>query len=312
MARINIRLFGKFSAQHGEQELNRLDIRKLQDLFCYLVLYRDRPHPRETLASILWGNTSTAQSKAYLRKALWQLQEALAISADPTERQVLLVDPDWVQLNAKADLWLDVQVFEQAFNSAQGSPSYQVTTACAQVLRNAVDIYRGDLLEGCYQDWCLYERERLQNMYLSILDKLMGYCETHQEYECGLTYGARILRYDRAREQTHRRLMRLHFLSGDRCAALRQYQRCVAALFEELNVSPTQYTTALYEQIRANQLDRLPSTPPPPCSSPNPGEASLAETLLNLKWLQAATIDMQRQIQSSIQALERVILARRE
>ena len=37
-------------------------------------------------------------------------------------------------------------------------------------------VYRGDLLEGCYQDWCLFERERLQNAYLAMLDKLMVRC----------------------------------------------------------------------------------------------------------------------------------------
>ena len=52
-----------------------------------------------------------------------------------------------------------------------------------------------------------------------------------------LAYGARILHCDRARERTHRRLMRLHFLAGDRTAALRQYPReyeqRVAGFFDE-------------------------------------------------------------------------------
>jgi hypothetical protein len=52
------------------------------------------------------------------------------------------------------------------------------------------------------QDWCLGEGERLQSAYLIILDKLMGYCESHQEYEAGMAYGQRIMRYERAREST--------------------------------------------------------------------------------------------------------------
>jgi DNA-binding SARP family transcriptional activator len=156
-----------------------------------------------------------------------------------------------------------------------------------------------------------YERERLQSIYLAILDKLTGFCEAQQEYELGLTYGTRILRYDRAREQTYRQLMRLHVLAGDRSAALRQYDRCVAALQEELNVSPTPYTTALYEQIRANQLEGIFSAPSPR-SVPNSSDASLVETLLTLKRLQTTAIDLQRQIHSSIQAIERAIHNRGE
>ncbi|NIN69138.1 MAG: hypothetical protein GTO63_31510, partial [Anaerolineae bacterium] len=81
---------------------------------------------------------------------------------------------------------------------------------------------------------CLYERERLQNMYLAILDKLVSYSEVQGAYEAGLGYGSRILSYDGARERTHRRLMRLYYLAGDRTAALRQYDSCVEALRREL------------------------------------------------------------------------------
>lgn len=92
-------------------------------------------------------------------------------------------------------------------------------------------------------------------MYLVMLDKLMEFCEAQQQYETGLAYGSRILRHDPARERTHRRLMRLHCMSGDRTSALRQYQHCVVALEEELGVRPARPTEALYEQIRADRLD---------------------------------------------------------
>src|SRR6185436_8118355 len=146
----------------------------------------------------------------------------------------------------------------------------------------AVEFYRGDLLEGCYQDWCLYERELLQNKYLPILDKLLGYCLVHQEFDAGQRYGGLILRYDRARERTHQLLMRLHFLAGDRTGALRQYERCVVALREELGVQPDRRTVALYEEIRGSQgnvsLDGMLTID---------AATSLPEVLCMLKQLQA-------------------------
>ncbi len=85
-------------------------------------------------------------------------------------------------------------------------------------------------------------------------DKLMEYCEKRQEYERALLYGVRILRHEPARERTHRSLMRLLYMSGDRTAALRQYERCVAALRAELEVEPGRPTRALCEQIRVDEL----------------------------------------------------------
>jgi DNA-binding SARP family transcriptional activator len=233
MPTLCVHLFGQFFVRRNQQIVTGLAAHRVQELFSYLVLYRDHPHPRETLAGLLWGDSSTIQSKTYLRKALWQLQAALDSGDKLAQSQVLLVEPDWVQLNSQADLWCDVATFEQAFADARGRPGAELDIKCVQELRIAVDLYDGDLLEGWYQDWCLYERERLQQLYLAMLDKLTGYCEAHRECETGLAYGTRILRYEPARECTHQRMMRLHYLASDRTAALRQYDRCVIALNKE-------------------------------------------------------------------------------
>ena len=83
----------------------------------------------------------------------------------------MLAGPDWIQFSPEADLWLDVAVFEQAFALVRGVPGRELDTREAQTLQSVVQLYQEDLLESWYQDWCLYERERLQNMYLAMLDK---------------------------------------------------------------------------------------------------------------------------------------------
>src|SRR6476646_7428024 len=109
MSTLTIRLFGRLSVQRGAQHLSGLDARKVQELLCYLLIHRDRPHAREVLASLLWSDISSAQSKAYLRKALWQLQSSLADCAH--EARFLEVDEDWVQFHSRTDVWLDVATF---------------------------------------------------------------------------------------------------------------------------------------------------------------------------------------------------------
>jgi DNA-binding SARP family transcriptional activator len=99
-----------------------------------------------------------------------------------------------------------------------------------------------------------FERTRLQNTYLALLDKLLAYCESHREYESGVEYATQILRTDRAHERTYRRLMRLQYLIGDRTNALRTYQLCLAVLETDLGVAPSEQTSALYQQIQNYQL----------------------------------------------------------
>jgi DNA-binding SARP family transcriptional activator len=310
MSVLYIYLFGKFDAYYGELALSGLDGGKAQELLCYLLLNRDRPHSREVLAELLWNNSSSTQSKAYLRKALWQLQSAFDARAERLGERVLLVESDWVQLNPAADLYLDVAAFERAFLQSRGVRGRELDSRTAQILQAAVDLYRGDLLEGWYQDWCIYARQRLQQVYLAALDKLMGYCEACGNYEMGLLFGSRVLRYDRARERTHRRLMRLQHLAGDRTGALRQYERCVAALDEDLGVKPSQRTVRLYQQIRADQL----STPALELVSggavPEDEMPALPEVLDHLRQFQVLLAEAQNRVQQDIQAVERALRRR--
>lgn len=304
MSVLRIRLFGRFDVQLHEQNVADLDARKVQELFAYLLLYRERPHPREVLADLLWGDSSTSQSKGYLRKALWQLQTALDCQSELSQNRVLLAESDWVQLNPNADLQLDVAEFEQAFGQVQGVPGRGLDFDHFQTLQAAAHLYRGNLLEGWYHDWCLYERERLQHMYLITLDKLMGYCEAHADYETGIVFGDTILRYERARERTHRRLMRLQYWGKDRTAALRQYERCVAALDEELGVKPAKRTVVLYRQICADQLPTQSSAVTDFGAEKEIGAYPLLQVLGRLQYLQEILADVQHQIQQEIRAVK--------
>ena len=167
-------------------------------------------------------------------------------------------------------------------------------------LRDAVSLYNDDLLPGYYQDWILFERERLQNMYLLMLDKLIVYLQFRGEYEVAQGYAATILRYDPARERTHRQLMHLYSLAGDRTSALRQYERCVQALKQELGVKPERKTVELYERIKSDQMGHTENDN----SVPTPHTTTSSDILTRLKQLQSIVSGVQRRIQRDIKAVE--------
>ena len=93
MNTLRIRLFGKFQVERDGYAMSGLDALKVQELFCYLLLNRDRPHHREALAGLLWGEYSTSQSKKYLRQALWQLQLALGSGGERQPGDLLMMTP---------------------------------------------------------------------------------------------------------------------------------------------------------------------------------------------------------------------------
>lgn len=304
---LQVTLFGRMSVMWAGQEVAGLEAKKVQELLAYLLVSRSRTHTREALAELLWGDRTPAQSRKYLRQALWQLQSALD-SASTGGGQWLDVDPEWIRLEPSPALWLDVAEMEQAYLQAQGTAGGELDDARTRALEHAAQLYQGDFLDGCYQDWCIFERERLQNIYLSILDKLAQCCEVRQRYEAGLAYGAEALRYDRARERTHRRMMRLYYLAGDRTGALRQFDQLVATLKAELDVTPSQRSILLWEQIRADYLeDTPPSAPGGRPSRPEldrSSNAAVKDALQRLRQLQITLAAAQRQVLHEITLIE--------
>jgi DNA-binding SARP family transcriptional activator len=300
MATLHFQLFGKFTAQKNGQPLNGLDASKDQELLSYLLIHRERHHSREALATLLWGDSSTEKSKKYLRQSLWHLQTVLE-SNEQDRSYPLLVEHDWLKLNPRSEVGSDVAEFERAFTDAQGIAGAQLDSGRADVLRNAVETYRGDLLTGWYQDWILFERERLQNMYLMMLDKLICYSDHHRAHEAAQIFAATVLGYEPARERTHRQLMSSYYLAGDRTAALRQYDRCVAALKEELGVRPERRTTQLYEQIRSDEFKPSNSSEYRLTASNN---VLSGDVVGRLRQLQTFLSAVQRRIQREIRAVE--------
>ncbi len=308
MSVLRIFLLGKFDVRRGDHVLVQLDARRAQELFCYLLLYRDHPHHRETLANLLWPTRAAAQSMKNLRNALWELQNVLDSGIATGDGSILLVDRDWIGINPEADFWLDVAEFERVNTLVRGISGSELDEHEAKILREALELYKGDLLEGWYQDWCLFERERLQQMYLVMLEKQMAYCEVQGDYEAGLDYGTRALRCDVAHERVHRSLMRLHYLMGNRTAALRQYGRCVTFLRQELDVAPSARTVALYEQICADRsivpAERLVRGDETTLEKAFP---ILPRVFHHLKQLQTTFTEAQHQLQEALQTLELVI-----
>lgn len=305
MPLLHIHLLGKFTVTTDGSPVSGLEATKAQEIFAYLLVHRARAHARELLVDQLWGDSTKIQAQKGLRQALWQLQSALNEPDRSAPHPLLLVDPLWIQLNPTAPFWLDIAVLEESYALTKGHPGTQLAASQAQRLAAAVDLYRGDLLEGCYHDWCLIERERLQHMLLALLDKLFDYEDVQDNFEAALAYGERILRFDRAREQTHYKLMQVYIRAGDRTGALRQFESCVDALKTELAVPPAKRTVALYQAIKADQVDiQAPVIAPPLLQSTSP---SLPTLYQHLQQMQATLSLLQTNVARDIALIERII-----
>jgi DNA-binding SARP family transcriptional activator len=306
---LQIRLFGTGKASYANRPLPGFPNQQPHLLLCYLLLNRCQLHPREHLAAIFWGEYPTRTSRKNLRNALWRVRQMLQSIGAPAA-EYLLIQEDSVSFSPSSPYSLDVEDFEAAMLPYQGLSGRELGLEEAARLEEAVRLYTGDLLTGIYQDWCLYERERLNLLHLNTLSKLMVFHEFNGTYEQGLDYGRRILAHDNTRERVHRRIMRLYWQSGNRGAALAQYQLCAQILYETLGISPLEETTRLYQQMKYGQFNpgiwaNYQMTQPPVRAGREESVPLLAEqTLQRIRQLQASV----EQISSELQQIERQLV----
>jgi len=272
---LEFRLFGIGQAWYHGQPLDGFPNLQCHRLLCYLLLNRRHPHSRERLAAVFWSEYPTSTSRKYLRNSLWKLSKKLQPVGACLD-DYLRADDETIGLREDVPLWLDVQAFQAAISSCQELDGQRLQQEQAARLRDAVALYTGDLLEGVYEDWCLYDREQLRLWYLGALSKLLVYCESHTLYERGLEYGKRLLEYAPTRERVHRQMMRLYWALGEPGEALAQYKCCVQILRQELDSPPVEKTRLLYEQMVHNRFDPADWSTAP--GLPSPGTQPDAST----------------------------------
>lgn len=239
MESLKIHLLGEFRVYRGEERIDLLT-KPIKSLFAYLVTHRDRGYPPELLAGTFWGDYSEEKARDSLNNALSVLRRTLPEGSITTEYGI-------IRFKREIDYWLDVEDFEQGIRKCKGleKPEGKVDW-----LQEAVRLYRGDFMEGFYDDWCLLEQERLRELYLEALKELADCHKALKEYDRAIDCCRRILEISPLREELHRELMYLYFISGDRTAALLQYERCREVLVKELKIEPLPETKALYKEIQ--------------------------------------------------------------
>jgi len=267
---LELRLLGRGQARYNDRPLPGFPSQLPYLLFCYLVVNRNHVHSREQLAAIFWADFTTSASLKHLRHVLWRMRQLLqAVGAVPEE--YLSIEDGAVSFRTTGSYWLDVEAFESVTTLYQKHDGWELNSEQAAHLERAVELYSGDLLDGIYEDWCLYDRERLHVLYLNSLSKLAAFHEATGNYERGLQFGRQTLACDNTHESTHRQMMRLYWLLGDRNAALLQYKLCLQTLGAALDVPPMEETQRLYRQILDGPPPSTPSRHSPRTRTPYDG-----------------------------------------
>jgi len=215
------------------------------------------PVPREELSYLLWADTPETSARRNLRGLLTHLRRALPVP------DLLMTSEDAIGLDP-ARTWSDTVLLEH-FHTSRGLPTQ------AEALEQVVDLYRGPFLAGfslpsCpeFEMWVTAERQTWERLYLGALATLVEEQAAKGQYAAAIAHALRYLATDDLAEEIHRRLIELFAASGDRSAALSQYEQCLTILERDLGVDPLPETQASYQAV----LDGRPLPDTTPAAEP--------------------------------------------
>jgi len=233
------------SQEGGSDAVPRFRSRRTTCLLGYLAAER-RPITREVLSSLFWPDETQSKGRANLSRELHNLARILPDCWDLDRQTVSFVPSDGTSVDIYTLLALELQ----------------------ERWGEASELLGGEFLEGLYLDdnpefenWLLGERENWRGRAETILKHVIEGHTRRGRYTDALRLAQRLLQLAAWEEDTHRCIMRLLAWTGQRGAALRQFESCKQVLIEELGVEPAAETIALYRQILTGELD-LPSQLP--------------------------------------------------
>lgn len=211
-------------------------------MLAYLAVSR-RAYPRETLATLLAGDSSDDQARKYLSNVLVDLRQHVGDHVRAT-RQTVVFD-------RMLPYRLDVEQFHAQLNDAL---SHEAVTD----VESAIDLYRGEFLAGLalagapdFDVWLFAQREELRGRYMQALRAQVDSSVRCGAWSSGIGPARRLIAEEPWLEEAHRELMVMLAHTGQRQAAIAQYHACRRVLREELDVEPMPETTALFKRMRA-------------------------------------------------------------
>ncbi|HEV3310696.1 MAG TPA: AAA family ATPase, partial [Chloroflexota bacterium] len=261
--RVRVVLFGPPRIER-DGEPARLDTRKAIALIALLAM-SEGSRSRAELASLLWPEGDDEGSRGALRRTLSVLKQAVGEDALVIQRQALRMRRD----TAEVDVLRFMDLLETV--RAHGHPINAACEVCLDPMTNAISLYTGAFLAGFslrnapdFDDWQTATRRSLERQLADVLEGASLTLTAIRSYGQAVTYANRLLDLDPLNETAQRLLMRIYSESGDRAAAIRQFNDCEGILAQELAVSPVEETIALFEAIRSGSGHIPPTLAPGP------------------------------------------------
>jgi ATP/maltotriose-dependent transcriptional regulator MalT/DNA-binding SARP family transcriptional activator len=217
-------------------------------MLCYISSRRNHRAPKDALVDLFWNDADPDHIAKNFHPTISHLRKALN-SGQVVKKDFVLYREGAYLLNSQYQYQIDTEEFERLLSAAREARRSQDPDGAAQLLAGAIKLYRGDFLEEVYYNWIEELQSYYRDLFLEALKELIVYHGERADHDLVIRYGQMILARDAYQEDVHCQVMEAHVRSGNRAAAIEQFDGLRRMLRRELGVDPLPATIARYEAL---------------------------------------------------------------
>jgi DNA-binding SARP family transcriptional activator len=179
---------------------------------------------RRHAAGTLWPSGDDGRAAGNLRSALWRLRGA-GIDVLHANKCMLYLDPELSVDITQLSRWAT-----RVINGSANGSDFEMLKLNPEAVH---------LLPGWYDEWVIFERERLRQQLLHAMESLVRQLISRGLIADAIEVAMTAVRVDPLRESAQRVLIEAHLAEGNIAEARRVFVEYDEILAEELGVSPS-------------------------------------------------------------------------
>jgi LuxR family maltose regulon positive regulatory protein len=238
---IEARAFGETLVTISDRQIGESEWRsnRAKEIFFYL-LHCKKGQTKEQITAKIWPDLSPAKGTSNFHINLYRARRAVFPG-------IFALEHGRYKLNPDLDIRFDVAEFEDLLLQADNLP--HESEARMTNLEQAIQLYRGNFMEGFYGEWVEIHRRYLEDKYLRTLASLAGFYAVSGRYQEAIALLEKFITIDPYQDEIYGQIMEWHLVLGEQPAALRVYRRYINTVVQDTENALPPYIQALRNRI---------------------------------------------------------------
>jgi ATP/maltotriose-dependent transcriptional regulator MalT/DNA-binding SARP family transcriptional activator len=222
--------------------------RRARDIFCYIATRKHRRVAKDVLIDEFWRDDDPATIEKNFHPTISHIRKALN-SRQPIKQNFIVFRDGAYQLNPERSYFIDAEEFAGFITAAEKAKREKDDVRLRENLDAAYALYRGDFMDGSYEDWAEQDRLHYREQFSRVLNGLAKLSVAEKRWTDALKFADEILAIDPYREDLHRLSMKVLAAQSKPAAVKKHYENMQALLKDELGIDPSAETRKLFKEL---------------------------------------------------------------